>query len=229
MKTKKCTGKHGCGKIKPISEFHKNKSRKDGHRVYCKTCVNKIYEINKVKIAKHHQEWYIKNKKKIAKINRKWRVKNKAKIAEHGKEYYNNNKVKTAKRNKKRYSENKERILEQIREYKTKKYKTDIRFKILQNLRGRINSVLHGNNKSLRTMFLVGCEIDYLMYHIQKKFTKGMSWDNYGLGGWEMDHIKPCSKFDLSKKSEQLKCFNYTNIQPLWAEDNLKKGNKYNG
>ena len=119
--------------------------------------------------------------------------------------------------------------MQQIREYKTKKYKTDIRFKILQNLRGRINSVLHGNNKSLSTMFLVGCEIDYLMYHIQSKFTKGMSWDNHGIGGWEMDHIKPCSKFDLSKKSEQLKCFHYTNLQPLWAEDNLKKGNKYNG
>ena len=80
--------------------------------------------------------------------------------------------------------------------------------------------------KSLNTMMLLGCEIDYLLYHIQEQFTHGMSWDNYGIGGWEMDHIKPCSLFDLSKKSEQLKCFYYTNLQPLWAEENIRKGNK---
>ncbi len=82
-------------------------------------------------------------------------------------------------------------------------------------------------DKSLSTMTLIGCDIDYFMYYIQKKFTKGMSWDNYG--DWHIDHIKPCTKFDLSKPNEQLKCFNYTNLQPLWAVDNLKKGNKYNG
>ena len=72
-------------------------------------------------------------------------------------------------------------------------------------------------------MFLIGCEIDYLMFHIQEQFTKGMNWDNYGLHGWHIDHKIPCAKFDLSKESEQLKCFNYTNLQPLWAIDNLKK------
>ena len=53
----------------------------------------------------------------------------------------------------------------------------------------------------------------------------GMSWDN--MGKWHLDHIKPCKTFDLSKQEEQLKCFNYKNIQPLWATDNLKKGSKY--
>ena len=79
--------------------------------------------------------------------------------------------------------------------------------------------------KSLPTMFLIGCEIDYLIYHLQSQFTDGMTWANYG--DWHIDHIKPCAKFDLSKTSEQLKCFNYTNLQPLWAEDNLRKYDKY--
>jgi hypothetical protein len=52
-----------------------------------------------------------------------------------------------------------------------------------------------------------------------------MTWDNYG--SWHIDHIKPCSLFDLSKVSEQLECFHYLNLQPLWAKDNLQKSNKY--
>ena len=53
-----------------------------------------------------------------------------------------------------------------------------------------------------------------------------MSWDNYGLHGWHVDHIKPCASFDLSKPIEQRKCFNFNNLQPLWAIDNLRKGSK---
>ena len=55
-----------------------------------------------------------------------------------------------------------------------------------------------------------------------------MSWDNHGFGDdkWHIDHIIPCSNFDLTKKEEQKKCFNYKNLQPLWQKDNLSKGNK---
>ena len=77
----------------------------------------------------------------------------------------------------------------------------------------------------MSTMFLIGCEIDYLMYHIQCQFTKGMSWDNYGF--WHIDHKLPCVKFDLSKPIEQRKCFNFKNLQPLWAIDNIKKSDNY--
>ena len=72
-------------------------------------------------------------------------------------------------------------------------------------------------------MFLIGCEIDYLIYYIQCKFTDDMSWDNYGLYGWHIDHKIPCAKFDLSKESEQRVCFHYTNLQSLWVIDNWKK------
>ena len=81
-------------------------------------------------------------------------------------------------------------------------------------------------------MFLIGCEVDYLMYHIQEQFTKGMTWDNHGRGWygkkeWHIDHIKPCSLFDLTDPDQQRECFNFTNLQPLWAEDNRIKSNKY--
>jgi len=76
-------------------------------------------------------------------------------------------------------------------------------------------------------MKLVGCSIDQLKQHIEKQFKKGMSWDNWGIYGWHIDHIKPCASFDLTKESEQKKCFHYTNLQPLWAKENLKKYNHY--
>jgi DNA/RNA endonuclease G (NUC1) len=62
-----------------------------------------------------------------------------------------------------------------------------------------------------------------LKAHLEAKFLPGMTWDNYGVHGWHIDHIIPCAAFDLSKETEQRKCFHFTNLQPLWAKDNLRK------
>ena len=61
--------------------------------------------------------------------------------------------------------------------------------------------------------------------YLENKFQKGMNWKNQGRYGWHIDHIKPCSKFDLSDPDQQKKCFNYKNLQPLWAAENIKKSN----
>jgi len=71
---------------------------------------------------------------------------------------------------------------------------------------------------------MLGCTIEELKVHIQRLFAEGMSWDNYGQ--WHIDHIVPCSVFDLSDPVEQQQCFHYTNLQPLWAEDNMTKSDK---
>ncbi len=78
-----------------------------------------------------------------------------------------------------------------------------------------------GINKAKKTIKLLDCTIPELKKYLEKQFKKGMTWNNYGK--WHVDHIRPCCKFDLSKPEEQLKCFNYTNLQPLWAEENLRK------
>jgi 5-methylcytosine-specific restriction endonuclease McrA len=72
-----------------------------------------------------------------------------------------------------------------------------------------------------------GCSYDEFKIHIESQFTDDMSWDNYGLKGWHIDHIKPLSGFNLDSQCELKKAWHYTNLQPLWAEDNLKKGSKY--
>lgn len=110
-----------------------------------------------------------------------------------------------------------------MKKYISNRLKTDINYKITCNLRARLYGALKGYSKSESTMKLVGCSIEKLKRHLAFQFTKGMSLANYGKKGWVIDHIRPCAKFDLSKPSEQCKCFSYKNLQPLWAADNLRK------
>lgn len=112
-------------------------------------------------------------------------------------------------------------------EYKRLKCQSDIVFHLLNVLRARLNGALHGNPKLSTTMKLVGCSIEKLKKYLESKFTVGMSWENYGYYGWHIDHIRPCSSFDLSKSRQQRKCFHYTNLQPLWREDNQRKHNNF--
>ncbi len=205
-----------CIKPKFLSEFSKNVLAIDGLQSICKEHNKEHYEKNKKIILKKAKEYYLKNKEKILKKQNQYYLDNKVKILK----YQDDNKVKIAIKRKKYVDQNRKKI----NLYQRNKKQTDINFKISSNLRNRIYNALKRNEKALSTMFLIGCEIDYLMFHIQEQFTKGMSWDNYGL--WHMDHIKPCASFNLSKFKEQLKCFNYNNLQPLWAIDNLRKGNK---
>ena len=86
---------------------------------------------------------------------------------------------------------------------------------------------LGGYKKSNKTKELIGLDIVEFKKHLESKFQDGMSWSNYGYYGWHIDHIKPCSLFDLSKEEDQKQCFHYTNMQPLWRLDNMKKSNKY--
>lgn len=111
--------------------------------------------------------------------------------------------------------------------YEKKRKSIDPIFKLVKTLRSRLGSALNRKNieKGFSTMELTGCELLFLKGYLEAKFTEGMSWENHG--EWHLDHIKPCCSFDLSNEEEQKKCFHYTNLQPLWAEDNLSKGGKY--
>lgn len=103
-----------------------------------------------------------------------------------------------------------------------KKRRERLKFRIRGALQTRIWNALKGGVKAAKTMELIGCSIEDLKTHLESQFQKGMNWDNYG--EWHIDHIKPCASFDLSKEEQQKECFHYTNLQPLWAEENLKKG-----
>jgi len=97
--------------------------------------------------------------------------------------------------------------------------------KIAGAVRARLHTALRGNKKSAKTAELTGCSFEQLKAHLEKQFRPGMTWDNRGKV-WHIDHIKPCAKFDLSLPDAQRACFQYTNLQPLFARENRVKGAK---
>lgn len=110
--------------------------------------------------------------------------------------------------------------------YHKKRIKKDLNYFLRHKLRTRINaSVANGQMKKrlVSCSELLGAPIEIVRKHIEKQFHDGMSWENYGLHGWHIDHIRPVASFDLTKIEEQKKCFHYTNLQPLYAKDNLAK------
>lgn len=113
------------------------------------------------------------------------------------------------------------------RKYEKNRKKRDPEYRMRINLRRRltIGFKAQGTYKNTGTLKLLGCSWGVFKDHIRKKFKPGMTWDNYGK--WHIDHIKPMSKFNLLLKEEQFKCCNYKNLQPLWAEENLKKRDTY--
>lgn len=109
--------------------------------------------------------------------------------------------------------------------YVRERRKVDIQFRLTDNLRSRVYVLLFGKWKSASTMALIGCDVAFLISHLENQFDSKMSWDNYGIY-WHIDHRIPCASFDLSKKEEQKKCFHYSNLQPLEKIENIKKGAK---
>ncbi len=98
--------------------------------------------------------------------------------------------------------------------------------RIIQNMRSRISSIYRGKVKDKTTLKILGCSLEKFYEYIENQFRPGMSFQNYGVKGWHIDHIIPCSRFDLTKPGHIEKCFHYTNLQPMWAIDNIRKSNK---
>jgi hypothetical protein len=115
---------------------------------------------------------------------------------------------------------------DQWRELK-KVYRRKAQARALSNLRKRLRDEVPNRaiNKEPSHSSLLGCTVKALCKHLEYQFINGMSWDNYG--EWHIDHIIPCAYFDLNNKQQLKACFHYTNLQPLWAWENIAKGNDY--
>lgn len=100
--------------------------------------------------------------------------------------------------------------------------------RLINSQRARVCKAMRQISKSDKTINLIGCSAIELKDYLESLFIDGMSWENYGSRGWHVDHIRPCASFDLSDPEQQEECFHYTNLQPLWAEDNESKGTHYN-
>lgn len=196
----------------------------------------KTYDVNnKEKIKARGDAWYQDNKERHLQKGREWRDANPEKVKEISDAWYQNNKERHLQKGKEWREANPERMKELQKDWYDKnrddinaklreKRKTDPLFRISLNLRNRLCKLITKGYKSTHTMELLGCSAEELKEHLEKQFTEGMNFDNYGK--WHVDHILPCASFNLLEPEEQRKCFHYTNLQPLWAVDNLSKGAK---
>jgi hypothetical protein len=218
-----------------IIEFRKThslKETKDKYKISHTTIRAWTTPENKEKQNKQQRDYYRRNIEKArgrAKTRNKIRYQNdKEKCLEKNHQYFIKNKDHIKQITKEYYNKNKKHLNKMSYERHKKKCQEDPSYKLSTRLRGRIKNALLTNNyaKQDKTYNLIGCTPKFLKTYLESLFQSGMTWDNYGRNGWHIDHIIPCSKFDLNKKEEQKKCFHYTNLQPLWAIDNLKKGVK---
>lgn len=108
--------------------------------------------------------------------------------------------------------------------YRSSRRKKDSDFKLKTNLRSRLTRLIRNKLKVGSVITDLGCSILELRKHLESKFQSGMTWTNYG--DWHIDHIFPLSKANLSNRDEFLRVCHYTNLQPLWAVDNIRKSNK---
>lgn len=186
----------------------------------------KWYKENSERLREYARKYYSRNPGRCQEAMRKWRLKNPGGCRKATRKWRLENSERYRGTMRKWRLRNSEPRKAYKRAWNLNRRQTDSNFRIRLNIRSRINQVLRGKIKSGKTLSLLGCTIPKLKLHLEQKFRPGMTWENYG-PVWHADHIRPCASFDLTDPEQQKLCFHYSNLQPLFAEENLLKGAKY--
>jgi len=201
-----------CNIEKRLAEFYKDKNAKGGHRTICKACdISRrmaFAKANPVQNSALKKRYYNNNLDKIRK-----------------QAYIYRDSGQAAEWQRNHYYKNRDTILEKARIKDKERRETDILYKLRRITSNRITTAIirQGFKKKSKTATMLGCDWLELKAYLESNFLPGMSWDNYGK--WHIDHIKPCCSASNIEELEKLQ--HYANLQPLWAEDNLKKSGKY--
>jgi hypothetical protein len=169
---------------------------------------------------------------------RLWRIKNKERWLARLRDHYSENRESELEKGRVFRAKHRDRLNAAARkrrtparttyerEWRKRKLETDLNYRIKLRLKNRIKKVLWSvkTRKPKVTMELIGCTVQFLRGYLEARFARGMTWKNYGK--WHIDHIIPCAEFDLRDPVQQNRCFHYSNLQPLWAFDNISKKDK---
>lgn len=219
-----------CETMKPLDEFPGDCSKFDQKSSYCKKCLSlksKKYIIENRELVKERNRLYrLKNIEKIKQIKKLYSIKyrEQIKIRNHLKYLKNKEKYKITAdlyRQKKRLLLNKKNV---------ERSKVDIQYRLRCNLRKRLGKYVKGTTKHGSSVRDLGCTVKELIVYLESRFSEGMTWENYGykkgIKTWHIDHIIPLTKFDLTQREELIKACHYTNLQPMWGDENIRKSNK---
>ena len=165
----------------------------------------KFYAANKEKVKAYHAA----NPEQVKTTKAKYRAANKEKEKAYSAEHRSRPEVRA-----------------QIAAQKRKRYASDTSFKLASLLRDRLRCALKNKSKRGSAVNLLGCTVEEAIAHIESLFAPGMAWENWGLFGWHIDHIQPLRSFDLADPAQLAVACHYSNLQPLWANDNLSKGSR---
>jgi hypothetical protein len=182
-----------------------NAQRRESYDEKRKAAKKAYYEQNKERILKQKREYFFR---KIDAIN----------------DYRSRNKKEISAQNSRWHRNNRERIRERKRESNRRRY-LNPHNRVAGNVRRKIGKLLKGISKPDRSEGLLGCSFEEFARYISAMFKPGMTMENYGRK-WHIDHIMPCSAFDLTREDHVRQCFHFTNLRPLWAKANLRKGSK---
>jgi hypothetical protein len=240
METKVCVD---CKLNKPRSDFYPKRKSGNSLQSRCVLCMseykkkryyaNRESELEKTAKRRNKPEYVEKRKEYYEKNKEKYKERYLGYISDEEKRLHKN------KINRERYHKKKAEMSEKKKAYRrTEAFKerskikhkerksNDINYVLKRRLRFRlrhaVTAIQNGKFKRKSALDLLGCDLLFFKQYLESQFKDGMSWDR--ISEVHLDHKIPCSSFDLTKEEEQKKCFHYTNIQPLWALDNLRKG-----
>ena len=191
------------------------------------------------KRREYRRKWTAANPEKKKESDRKWRAANLEKIREYDRKYREANpekmrekmrkwRAKNPEYDRKWISPNPEKNRETSRKYQKHKRATDPNWRLIKNLRTALCNTLQGRSKSASTMKIIGCTVEELFEHLESCSTwePWMTRENYGSGGWDVDHIIAIAKWDQNCPVQFAKCWHKSNLQPLEHIANIKKGAK---
>ncbi len=168
------------------------------------------------------REYMQQNREKLVERTRAYREQNRERVAEHARAYREQNREKCKEQCRAYRKQNREKVSARCK----KRYQTDTSHKLRECLRSRLRSAIKGNFRAGSAVRDLGCTIPELKQHLESKFTPEMTWENWGTY-WHIDHIKPLAAFDLTNREELLQACHWSNLQPLEATENLRKGARY--
>jgi hypothetical protein len=180
----------------------------------------------------YHKAWRDANRETVRLSCREWKKRNAERVGVYAKAYREANPEKRRVQKKEWMrtimadSHLSARYKQHVRTYCRQKRQGNPAYRMAVALRNRLVVFIRkGVRKSERTEKLLGCSFKHFVTYIESKWESGMDWSNYGQGNgkWELDHIIPCALFDLNKPEHQKRCFHFSNLQPLWSEENRRK------
>lgn len=199
-----------CGVTKPKTEFKAKKDSADGRHCYCKPCCNAVNREHRVAnpemAAAWTKKWAANNPEKVKAKRLRWNAENPGRAAELAREWRD---------------ANRDRFRENLRNWSSLPT-----VRVHKTISARLRAALNSGKCGARTMEILGYTAKQLVQHIERQFSPGMSWDNYG--EWHIDHITPLSMFKIESINDPAIriAWGLPNLRPLWAQENIRKRDK---